>query len=100
MIEEPDDEVGITRREKSAKPKQEPIIKGVLPDQPAPVAPPKEEPVVAVAPAASLPARLSLALLCAHSMLVGAASGARGACRRLGGVHQHARHAMGVDALE
>jgi ribonuclease E len=31
MIEEPDDEVGITRREK-AKPKQEPVIKGVLPD--------------------------------------------------------------------
>jgi len=39
MIEEPDDEVGITRREK-AKPKQEPLIKGVLPDQPAPPAPP------------------------------------------------------------
>ena len=37
MIEEPDDEVGITRREK-AKPKQEPVIKGVLPDQPAPPA--------------------------------------------------------------
>ncbi|WP_338439280.1 Rne/Rng family ribonuclease [uncultured Aquabacterium sp.] len=56
MIEEPDDEVGITRREKSAKPKQEPIIKGVLPDQPAPVAPPKDEPVITAAPAASLPA--------------------------------------------
>jgi ribonuclease E len=39
MIEEPDDEVGITRREKS-KPKQEPLIKGVLPDMPAPPAPP------------------------------------------------------------
>jgi ribonuclease E len=39
MIEEPDDEVGITRREK-AKPKQEPVIKGVLPDQPAPAAAP------------------------------------------------------------
>ena len=46
MIEEPDDEVGITRREKS-KPKQEPVIKGVLPDQPAPVAAPKPEPVAA-----------------------------------------------------
>ncbi|MDI1350292.1 Rne/Rng family ribonuclease [Aquabacterium sp.] len=56
MIEEPDDEVGITRREKSAKPKQEPIIKGVLPDQPAPVALPKDEPVITAAPAASLPA--------------------------------------------
>jgi len=59
MIEEPDEEVGITRREK-AKPKQEPIIKGVLPDQPAPVAPPKPEPapvapapVVAATPVAS-----------------------------------------------
>ena len=31
MIEEPDDEVGITRREK-AKAKQEPVIKGVLPE--------------------------------------------------------------------
>ncbi len=41
MIEEPDDEVGITRREK-AKPKQEPVIKGVLPDQPAPAAPVRE----------------------------------------------------------
>ena len=52
MIEEPDDEVGITRREK-AKPKQEPVIKGVLPDQPAPIAPPKEEtPAVAAAPVA------------------------------------------------
>ncbi len=36
MIEEPEDEVGITRREK-AKARQEPIIKGVLPDQPAPL---------------------------------------------------------------
>ena len=50
MIEEPDDEVGITRREK-AKAKQEPIIKGVLPDQPAPPAPPPPAPApVAVAP--------------------------------------------------
>ena len=45
MIEEPDDEVGITRREK-AKAKQEPVIKGVLPDQPAPPppAPPARRP--------------------------------------------------------
>ncbi|MFM2405189.1 MAG: hypothetical protein RL223_3069 [Pseudomonadota bacterium] len=47
MIEEPEDEVGITRREK-AKPKQEPMIKGVLPDQPAPVTPPR---AAATAPA-------------------------------------------------
>ncbi len=49
MIEEPDEEVGITRREKNAKPRQEPVIKGVLPDQPAPVAAPKPEPVTAPA---------------------------------------------------
>jgi ribonuclease E len=53
MIEEPDDEVGITRREKS-KPKQEPVIKGILPETPAPVAVPKPEPapVVAATPSA------------------------------------------------
>ncbi|MBX3621308.1 MAG: Rne/Rng family ribonuclease [Rhizobacter sp.] len=51
MIEEPDDEVGITRREKT-KAKQEPVIKGILPETPAPVAVPKPEPVVA-APAAA-----------------------------------------------
>ncbi|MDP1528653.1 MAG: Rne/Rng family ribonuclease [Rhodoferax sp.] len=51
MIEEPDDEVGITRRRDASekgRAKQEPIIKGVLPDQPAPPAPP---PPVRVAPA-------------------------------------------------
>ncbi|HWP20308.1 MAG TPA: Rne/Rng family ribonuclease [Burkholderiaceae bacterium] len=48
MIEEPEDEVGITRREK-AKAKQEPVIKGLLPEQPAPVAPPKPEPAPAAA---------------------------------------------------
>jgi ribonuclease E len=52
MVEEPDDEVGITRREK-AKAKQEPVIKGVLPDQPAPIAPPKPEPAPAPAPVAA-----------------------------------------------
>ena len=49
MIEEPDEEVSISRREK-AKAKQEPVIKGVLPDQPAPVAP-TPAPVAAPAPA-------------------------------------------------
>ena len=52
MIEEPDDEVGITRRDKGGKAKQEPVIKGILPDQPAPQAPPKPAPEpVAAAPA-------------------------------------------------
>ncbi|MCE2658911.1 MAG: Rne/Rng family ribonuclease [Rubrivivax sp.] len=53
MMDEPEDEVGITRREKT-KAKQEPVIKGVLPDQPAPVAVAKAEPVstpVSTAPA-------------------------------------------------
>ena len=56
MIDEPDDEVGITRREK-AKAKQEPLIKGVLPDQPAPPAPPKPAPapVVVAAPVVAPP---------------------------------------------
>ncbi len=45
MIEEPDDEVSISRREK-AKTRQEPLIKGVLPDQPAPMAPPPAAPVL------------------------------------------------------
>ena len=53
MVEEVEEDVGITRREKNVKPKQEPVIKGVLPDQPAPVAPPKPEP--APAPVAAAP---------------------------------------------
>ncbi len=67
MVEEPEDDVGITRREKNVKPKQAPMIRGVLPDQPAPVAAPKVEPapapivaapapVVAPAPVAPAPA--------------------------------------------
>ena len=59
MIEEPSDEVGITRRDKSGKAKQEPVIKGVLPDQPAPPppAPPVRAPVATEAVAAvALPA--------------------------------------------
>ncbi|HEX5371422.1 MAG TPA: Rne/Rng family ribonuclease [Aquabacterium sp.] len=43
MVEEVEEDVGITRREKTGKPKQEPVIKGVLPDQPAPVAASKLE---------------------------------------------------------
>src|SRR5450631_473370 len=43
MIDEPEEEVGITRREK-AKPKQEPVIKGILPETPAPQGPPRAEP--------------------------------------------------------
>ena len=52
MIEEPDDEVGITRRgDTEKKNKQEPVIKGILPEQPAPLPAPAPAPVVAPAPA-------------------------------------------------
>ena len=55
MIDEAEEEVGITRREKT-KAKQEPVIKGILPETPAPVAIPKPAPVaVAVAVAAPAP---------------------------------------------
>ncbi|BAL97428.1 Rne/Rng family ribonuclease [Rubrivivax gelatinosus] len=53
MVEEPDEEVGITRRRDAndkGRSKQEPVIKGVLPDQPAPPAP-APAPVKAAAPA-------------------------------------------------
>ena len=58
MIEEPTEEESVTRRRTSderAKPRQEPLIKGVLPDMPAPPAPapaPVSVPVMAVAPVA------------------------------------------------
>ncbi len=52
MIEEPTDEVGITRRgDVEKKNKQEPVIKGILPEQPAPRPAPAPAPVVAPAPA-------------------------------------------------
>jgi ribonuclease E len=56
MIEEPQDEVSITRRDK-AKAKQEPVIKGVLPDQPAPPAPAPAPAAPVPAPQAAQPAR-------------------------------------------
>ena len=54
MIDEPEEEVGITRREK-AKAKQEPVIKGILPETPAPQAAPKPAPVAAPAPVVAAP---------------------------------------------
>ena len=56
MIEEPEDEVGITRRRDASdkgKAKQEPVIKGVLPDQPAPPPPAPKPEAAPTAPAAS-----------------------------------------------
>ncbi len=58
MIEEPDEEVGITRRRdanEKGKSKQEPVIKGILPETPAPVAAPKPEAAPAAAPVAAPP---------------------------------------------
>jgi ribonuclease E len=58
MIEEASEETGVTRREKTTA-KQEPVIKGLLPEIPAPAAIPKPAPapVAAAAPvAASRPA--------------------------------------------
>jgi ribonuclease E len=61
MIDEPDEEVGITRREKSTKPKQEPVIKGVLPDQPAPPPPAAPAPEVAAPPPMRTPVPVTIA---------------------------------------
>ncbi|KNZ31817.1 MAG: ribonuclease E [Methylibium sp. NZG] len=55
MIDDVEEEVGITRREK-AKAKQEPVIKGILPESPAPVAEPKPAPVTAAPAAVAAPA--------------------------------------------
>ncbi len=55
MAEEMEDPTSVTRRSQEPTNKQTPIIKGVLPDAPAPVAIPKPEPVkpVAAAPRAT-----------------------------------------------
>ncbi len=55
MADEMEDPTTVTRRSQEKHNKQEPIIKGVLPDAPAPVAVPKPAP--AVAPVAPAPAR-------------------------------------------
>jgi ribonuclease E len=55
MAEDFEDETTVTRRTHERVNKQEPVIKGVLPDAPAPVATPRPEPVRAQ-PAAKAPA--------------------------------------------
>ena len=57
MIEEASEETGVTRREKTA-PKQEPVVKGIMPETPAPapVARPASPPVASVAVPAPAPA--------------------------------------------
>ena len=89
MIEEPEDEVGITRREK-AKARQEPVIKGVLPDQPAPppvvkpAAEPKAPPAAAAAPVPA-PAAAPAAPVAAPAPQAEAGSGFFGWVRKLFG---------------
>ncbi|MBC7916663.1 MAG: Rne/Rng family ribonuclease, partial [Rhodoferax sp.] len=51
MADVVEDPTSVTRRSQEPTNKQTPIIKGVLPDAPAPIAPPKPEPVKAQAPA-------------------------------------------------
>ena len=55
MAEEVEEATAVTRRSQEPTNKQTPIIKGVLPDMPAPVAPPKPAPVAAPM-AAAVPA--------------------------------------------
>ncbi len=55
MAEEVEDPTSVTRRSQEPTNRQTPVIKGVLPDAPAPVVPPKPEPVQAPAPAAVTP---------------------------------------------
>src|SRR6187455_2215938 len=55
MVDEQEEEVGITRREKG-KAKQEPVIKGILPETPAPKPAERPQPVAAAPAAATTPA--------------------------------------------
>ncbi|MEJ8848969.1 Rne/Rng family ribonuclease [Variovorax rhizosphaerae] len=62
MADEFEDPTSVTRRSQEPTNKQTPVIKGVLPDAPAPVAVPKPEPVRAPAPVAAAPAVVPAAL--------------------------------------
>ena len=53
MAEEMEDPTSVTRRSQEPTNRQTPVIKGVLPDAPAPVTAPRPEPVKAPAPAAT-----------------------------------------------
>ncbi|QHE77428.1 Rne/Rng family ribonuclease [Hydrogenophaga sp. PBL-H3] len=60
LADEPDEATGFTRRSQERTNKQEPVIKGVLPDGPAPVAAPRPE-VVAQQVAAPVAAKAAIA---------------------------------------
>ncbi|AVF42230.1 ribonuclease E/G [Pandoraea apista] len=52
-----DDPAGYSKKKEDVRPRQEAAVKGITPEQPAPAAQPRPEPVAAVAPAAAAPAR-------------------------------------------
>jgi ribonuclease E len=88
LIDESEDEVGITRREK-AKPKQEPVIKGILPETPAPVAAPK-------APAPSTTSKSApVAAAAAPAAPAGTTGGLWGWVKRFFGMEEKAAAAPG-----
>ncbi|WP_180132482.1 Rne/Rng family ribonuclease [Rhodoferax sp. BLA1] len=61
MAEEVEDATAVTRRAQEPTNRQTPIIKGVLPDAPAPVAPPKPAPVSPAPAAAQQPPKTPVA---------------------------------------
>ena len=63
MADEVEDPTSVTRRSQEPTNKQTPVIKGVLPDAPAPVAAPRPEPVK---PHAAAPAPSACACACAR----------------------------------
>ncbi|MBV9892332.1 MAG: Rne/Rng family ribonuclease [Rhizobacter sp.] len=69
MVDDAEEEVGITRREKS-KAKQEPVIKGILPETPAPQRLERPQPVEPIEPVAA-PARASVAATAAAEPAAG-----------------------------
>jgi ribonuclease E len=83
LAEEPEDATSFTRRSQERTNKQEPVIKGVLPDGPAPVAAPKP---VAAAEAAVAAASAAVAPVVAKAMAIPAEKGFFGWLKNLFGV--------------
>jgi ribonuclease E len=63
MAEEVEDATAVTRRSQEPTNRQTPVIKGVLPDAPAPVAPAKPEPVAVPAPVSATVGGISPAVI-------------------------------------
>jgi ribonuclease E len=61
MAEDIEDPTTVTRRSQERANKQEPVIKGVLPDAPAPIAVPRPEPVKPAEPVAKAPVQAPVA---------------------------------------